>query len=51
MHLEMVVLKKLRGYETSSKKGKEKIALGQFNTLTKQGFDAVENATQRYLVL
>lgn len=51
MHLEMVVLKKLRGYETVSKKEKEKIALGQLKTLTKQEFDAVEKATQCYLAL
>lgn len=49
MHLEMVVLKKLRGYETPSEK--EKSALGQFKTLTKQEFDAVEKGAQCYLAL
>lgn len=51
MHLEMVMLKKLRGYETPSKKEKQKSALGQFKTLTKQEYDAVEKATQCYLAL
>lgn len=47
--LEMVVLKKLRGYETPSEK--EKLALRQFRTFTKQEFDAVEKATQCHLAL
>lgn len=51
MHLEMVVLKKLRGYETPFKKEKEKLALGQFKTLIKQEFDVVEKVTQCYLPL
>lgn len=51
MYLEMVMLKKLRGYEIPSKKGKEKLALGQFTTLTKQGSVAVKKATQCYLAL
>lgn len=45
MHLEMVVLKKLRGYETPFKKEKEKLAL------IKQEFDVVEKVTQCYLPL
>lgn len=49
MHLKMVVLKKLRGYETPSKKEEQKSASGQFKTLTKQEFDAVEKAIQCYL--
>lgn len=51
MHLEMAVLKKLKGYETPSTKEKQKSALGQFKTLTRQEFDAVEKATQCYLAL
>lgn len=51
MHLEMVVLKKLRGHETPSKKEKDKSALGQFKTLKKQESDTVKKESQGYLAL